>query len=153
MHQKKLDYYTFLLQGAKARMMEGLTSFFGKENMTPDGLDCLVPRGIKEVGPDQYVFTRDMKLYVLGSFQHWTQDLLLDFANQITCPHLIVLCDQGLLSRSQEDRKSAVQPILDQFKLNPKFTCQEIESTHHAHLTHPELMANCINAFNQKYLE
>jgi len=129
---------------AKARMLEGNTNYFGADNLTPEALECLVPRGIKEVGVDQFIFTRDMRLYVFGSFHHLTEELLLDFAKSITCPHLTVICKRGLLD---EERKKAVQPILDQFRKSSKFKMAEIDSTHHAHLTEPNLVAQTINDF------
>lgn len=141
------------LNSAKARMMEGLTTQFGEDNMTPEALECLVPRGIKPVVAtdnndkkkevDQYIFSRDMRLYTFGGFL-WTLELILAFAKNIECPHLVVLCKRGLLDA---ERRASVGPVLQQFKKNPKFKMEEIDSTHHAHLTEPELVAPVIQAF------
>lgn len=142
------------LSGAKARMMEALTAQFGKDNMTPEALECLVPRGIKPVvaiggdnenkqDVDEYLFTRDMRWYSFAGFE-WTLELILAFAKKIECPHLVVLAKRGIFAA---ERRAVVEPVLQQFEKNPKFKLEEIDSTHHAHLTEPELVAPVIRAF------
>merc|ERR550517_994487 len=130
-------------------MFDALNKGFGYEgNMTTDGVECLLPRAVKKVGPDQYVFTRDMRLYVIiSTVQAFTKEVLLDFASNIDCPHLIVRCKRGL-DHSCDDRREAVQPVLDQFRRsNTRFRLEHVDSTHHGHLTDPEAMAAVVNKF------
>ena len=129
------------LESAKKRMLEGLQGMFGKENMNEESMECLVPRGMKEVGPNEYVFTRDMKLYVFGSFHHFNMETLLDFAKNVSCSHLVILC------RTKQERKDKIRPVLDQLKENPKFEIVEVDLNHHGHLTDPTVMAENINLF------
>lgn len=142
----------YSMEGAKERMFQALNKGFGYEgNMTRDGVDCLFPRAVRPLvgsNPDQYVFTRDMRLYVIiSSIQTFTKDVLLDFASNIDCPHLIVRCRRGLDAGS-DDRREAVQPVLDQYvKSNTRFRLEEVDSTHHAHLTEPETVASAVNKF------
>jgi len=169
-NKKKPKVYP--LAAARQRMLDALNTGFGYEdNMTADGADCLLPRAVKpansntspsEASPsltstsvggltspsDEWVFTRDMRLYVIiSSIQTFTKDVLLDFASNIECPHLIVRCSRGL-DNVDEERKEAVRPVLDQFRSsNPKFKLADIESTHHGHLTQPHLVAEAINNF------
>ena len=146
----KIDnfFQVALFLGAKDRMFEALNKGFGYEgNMTRDGVDCLFPRAVRQLcQEDHYVFTRDMRLYVIiSSIQTFTLDVLLDFASNIDCPHLIVRCKRGLDAGSEE-RREAVQPVLDQYRRsNTGFRLEEIDSTHHAHLTEPECVAAVVN--------
>ena len=129
-------------------MFEALNKGFGYEgNMTRDGVNCLFPRAVRQLcQEDHYVFTRDMRLYVIiSSIQTFTLDVLLDFASNIDCPHLIVRCKRGLDAGSEE-RREAVQPVLDQYRRsNTRFRLEEVDSTHHAHLTEPECVAAVVN--------
>ena len=146
----KIDnfFQVALFLGAKDRMFEALNKGFGYEgNMTRDGVDCLFPRAVRQLcQEDHYVFTRDMRLYVIiSSIQTFTLDVLLDFASNIDCPHLIVRCKRGLDAGSEE-RREAVQPVLDQYRRsNTRFRLEEVDSTHHAHLTEPECVAAVVN--------
>lgn len=116
------------------------------------GAEALMRRGMHEVIPQNgkqdgatpiYHFSRDLRLKVsaLGMF---TLDQVLSYAKQITCEVLNIRGRPGM----KFDNDSAYMTILEATRTNAsRVVYEEVEGTHHLHLTTPERVVPFIKAF------
>lgn len=119
------------------------------------GAEALMQRGMNEIIPEKgqregdskiYHFSRDLRLKVslLGMF---TLDQVLSYAKLITAE---VLNIRGRPGMSFED-VSSYSIVLEAVRTNAsRVVYEEVEGTHHLHLTTPERVAPFIKAFLEK---
>ena len=122
----------------------GSNLLISEDNLTFEGCQYLLPRALKKVGDDKYVFTRDMRLYS-KSLYGFTHDVTKEFAKGVKCPHLIILATKCSGFEPEEN----ILSILKEYEENNKqnFVLEKVDTTHHGHLTEPEKIAPIIKRF------
>ena len=126
----------------------GSNALISKQNLTLEGCQFLLPRALKKVGEDKYIFRRDMKLYP-KSLYGFTNDVIKEFAKCIKCPHLIILATKCAGFEPEEN----IDAILKEYESNNEnFVLERIDTTHHGHLTEPEKFAPVIKKFLDELL-
>ena len=124
----------------------GSNALISKDNLTFEGCQYLLPRALKKVGEDKYIFTRDMRLYP-RSLYGFTNDVIKEYAKCISCPHLIILATKCSGFEPEEN----VTSILKEYEANnANFVLEKIDTTHHGHLTEAEKVAPIIERFLEK---
>ncbi|KAI8115662.1 putative serine hydrolase [Lucilia cuprina] len=96
--------------------------------------------------PHKYYFSRDSRLKT-SLFYAFSQDVPVQMAKRINCPHLFIKALQG----PYYEKKEYYDQVLSILKHNPKFEYHEVDGTHHVHLNEPEKVAKIINSFLHKY--
>lgn len=88
-----------------------------------------------------------MRLYP-SSLYGFTNEVLLEYAKCIRCPHLIVLATKCAGFEPEEN----IKVILKTYESNNEhFSLEKIDTTHHGHLTEPEKFAPVIQKFLDKH--
>ena len=131
--------YTFHLVGSN--------SLISQDNLTYEGCQYLLPRALKRVGEDTYIFNRDMRLYA-RSLYGFTNDVIKEFAKRVRCHHLIILATKCAGFEPEEN----ITSILKEYKESNSehFVLERVDTTHHGHLTEPEKIAPVIKRFLDK---
>ena len=122
------------------------------------------------------IFYRDLR-HKVPSLYGFTDEYLEQFAKAITCPHLLIKVDTGLLlvhviwywsligqydfilvshwsdfqasgSPHYED-DAIIKRFLDIYSHNDKFELVTVEGSHHVHLNNPERVVPAISSFIQ----
>ena len=96
--------------------------------------------------PHKYYFSRDSRLKT-SLFYAFSQDVPVQMAKKINCPHLFIKALQG----PYYEEKEYYDEVLAILKKNPKFEYHEVDGTHHVHLNEPEKIAKIINSFLSKW--
>merc|ERR1711997_47441 len=113
------------LESATTRMIEGSNALISKDNLTFEGCQFLLPRALKKVGDEKYVFNRDMRLYPT-SLYGFTNDILKEFAKCITCPHLVIFATKCAGFEPEEN----ITAILKEYQSNNEhFALERVDST------------------------
>lgn len=117
----------------------------GTNTITEKSADILIKRGAKPSPCGTgVVYTRDIKNRITPLYG-FTQDVILRFAQRVTCPHLIVKAkDIHFLGKKGKVNDREASKI---YKDNPKFVYAEIEGSHHVHLNDPDLVMQHIRPF------
>lgn len=108
----------------------------------------LLKRNIKpsEHEPHKYYFSRDSRLKN-SNFVSFPQEVPVEMARRITCPHLFIKALQG----PYYEPKEYYDEVLAVLKQKPNFVYHEVEGSHHVHLNEPEKVAKVVNSFLNKY--
>lgn len=118
-------------------------------SVTKECCPFLLKRNIKksEKHPEKYFFTRDSRLKN-NSGASMSQEISVELAKNLKMPYLYIQAKHTPL----RERKVYHEEVIAIMSKSPKFEHCEIDSTHHLHLTHPEMVAPVINEFLGKYL-
>jgi len=141
MNKSRKVYPTY--EDALTRLSEAAKA--GNGEMPPESAKIILKRGLEKIG-EGYSFTRDIRflLWVNQSQLYgMPRKFHLEFARQITMPHLIIKGSSGPMYDSQ----FYVDQLLDIYKRNNKFEFQTVEGGHHVHLTHPHRVLPIIEQF------
>lgn len=113
-----------------------------------DACKFLLQRNTKasEHEPHKYYFSRDSRLKT-SIFYAFSQDVPVEMARRINCPHLFIKALQG----PYYEKKEYYDQVLAIVKQNPKFEYHEVEGTHHVHLNEPEKVTKIVNSFINKW--
>lgn len=140
---------------ARAFMASNLIAniFLGNEggddqvtHITQKSVETLMKRGLIEVNKNEYTWSADFRLRIPTAF-NMTEDMSVEFASKVQCPHLVIKAAQGPRYMSDEVY-SRIQGVFR--KYNPNFVYRELEGGHHLHLNTPETVAPIINRFLDK---
>nr|CAH7721265.1 unnamed protein product [Callosobruchus chinensis] len=112
------------------------THFLMERNIAPSKLH-----------PGKYYFTRDPRLK-LGELLSYSQDELIESANQMTSPICIIKA-KGASYYEIKENFYTVLDVLKRTSIDCDF--QYVEGTHHVHLNHPERVASIINSFIERH--
>ncbi|XP_061393415.1 probable serine hydrolase [Musca vetustissima] len=113
-----------------------------------DTCKFLLKRNIKpsEHEPHKYYFSRDGRLKN-SLFYAFSQQVPVEMARRITCPHLFIKA----LQAPYYERKEYYDEVLAILQQKPNFVYHEVEGSHHVHLNEPEKVAPLIISFLEKY--
>ncbi len=136
--------YTY--EGALKRLLEGSNQIHGKESINLDSAKILLKRGLKRASSedkDEWEFTRDLK-HRIASLYGYPQEVIVSFANEVKCPHLIVKAKEGRFYEKDEN----VQQVLKIYRENnSKFSLVEVDGNHHVHLNNADQVWPVIEDF------
>jgi len=128
---------------AKAFMANNL--MHGMGSISREAVETLMTRGLKKVrsDPDLYTWTADFRLRIPSPFKVG-QDQVEHFAEQVTCPLMIIKATDSQFYMSDGE----AEKILHVYKThNPNFAYSKVEGGHHLHLNTPEKVAPLVTKF------
>ncbi len=105
--------------------------------------DILFKRGLKKVGEDEYVFTRDRRL-LAAPLSFIAKEHQLFLAHKVTADVLIIKFSDGPYFEAPEDYEEHIEALKTKSK---KVQYIHVDGKHHTHLTHPERIAPIISLF------
>ena len=122
------------------------------DTIPTNAVDALAVRGIAETNDGKYIFTRDLKQRVASLYGYPT-DVIKEFAQKITCPHLIIKATRHPERWKIETEE--VNIIRNAYKdtNGDNFQEETVDGNHAIHLTHPENVYRAIEKFlkNEKH--
>lgn len=122
------------------------TGTFG--SVTPETAQYLLKRNIRksEKFPGKFYFTRDSRLKYTYS-HNFPQPVSIELAKKLNMPQMFIKA----LHSPYYEKKEYYDEIIDILKENKNFEHHVVDSTHHLHLTQPELVAPIISTFIEKH--
>lgn len=97
--------------------------------------------------PNKFYFTRDVRVKYMQPF-YIAQEVSAEYIKRIQAAYLYIKSDDRIFREPEKNLRESV----DLFKrCNKNFEVLKVPGTHHAHLNHPELMAEKIGSFVEKY--
>jgi pimeloyl-ACP methyl ester carboxylesterase len=106
----------------------------------------LMSRGTKKEADGKYSFTRDYRLSI-RFFPFYTNETIREANKVITCPYLVLKSYQSPFN--SDNYWNNVAGILS--KSSSNFKLKVLKGCHHMHLTQPQMVADEINPFLEKY--
>ena len=107
--------------------------------------NVLLVRGLRQIGQDEYEFTRDLRTIIRPYlFNDFTTEQLKAVARAIVCPFLLIKAK----NTSVFEPKELYREFYDIYRdASERFRYVEVEGKHHVHLSHPEVVAPIIIDF------
>ncbi|XP_055842432.1 probable serine hydrolase [Episyrphus balteatus] len=129
------------------KLVERMTKANG-DSILREYYELILKRNIKpsKEDPNKYYFSRDPQLKSM-SFTIFPNDILVEMAHKITCPHLFITAKRARHYDSEEELKE----VMDAFRKNPHFENHVVDGTHYVHLNEPHKIAEIVNPFIMKY--
>jgi pimeloyl-ACP methyl ester carboxylesterase len=129
---KKKRYYDSYEQALKSRLKVN--------KMLVSSCEALLNRGLQNID-DAWCWRTDPRLMLPSALQ-LSEEHVLAFLKQITCPSMIVRPNPGF--------PFPEQTIIQRTKVVRNLEIERIEGHHHVHLDNPEIVATLINRFLEK---
>ncbi|XP_055338917.1 uncharacterized protein LOC129588624 [Paramacrobiotus metropolitanus] len=132
------DTRTYTREEAAERWFEAIAY-----SLTRESVEILMERGLKEISPGRFTYSRDRRLQFPSLFRYTTEqhlDILKDLKSDL------------LIIKAMDTPQFEKQEIEDQFlhlysKTCRRFMFMKAEGTHHLHLNTPENVASTITDF------
>lgn len=120
-----------------------------QKSVEMDKIDCMMKRGSKPspTNPNKFYYSRDIRVKCWQPFDV-EQKISMEYIKRIRCAYLFIRSDDTTFSEPQSNIDEAVQQFE---KYNKTFELLKVNGTHHVHLNNPELIAEKVGNFLQKY--
>lgn len=100
--------------------------------------DVLLVRGLVRHADDQFYFARDLRITIRPYlFTDFTTEQLKGFARALTCPFLLIVCDERTFPEPQRLRAE----FIDIYRQSSSdFRLVRVSGRHHVHLVEPAVV-------------